>query len=105
MNNHQLTEEAQADRDDFDRDMADYGCTCFISPPCGYCTHPGNPLNQEEDDCWKPDVIEKPVTKSRNKREGWYAGKTYLRKDRVGAARHRRDEQYYGLRHLHRIYL
>jgi hypothetical protein len=45
-----LTAEAQADRDDFDRD--DGGCSCHISPPCGYCTHPGNPLNQEDDDCW-----------------------------------------------------
>lgn len=45
-----LTPEAQADRDDFERD--DYGCSCHISRPCGYCTHPVNPLNQEDDDCW-----------------------------------------------------
>ena len=25
------------------------GCSCFISPSCGYCTHPGNPLNLEGD--------------------------------------------------------
>ena len=48
-----LTPEAQAERDDFDAEVADYGCTCCIHPPCGYCVHPGNPLNQEEDDsCW-----------------------------------------------------
>ena len=23
------------------------GCSCFISPLCGYCTHLGNPLNLE----------------------------------------------------------
>ena len=45
-----LTPEAQAERDDFDAEVADRGCTCFISPPCGYCTHPGNPHNQEEDE-------------------------------------------------------
>ena len=33
-----LTPEAQAERDDFDAEVADRGCTCFISPPCGYCT-------------------------------------------------------------------
>lgn len=45
-----LTPEAQAERDQFDLEVADRGCTCFISPPCGYCTHPGNPRNQEEDE-------------------------------------------------------
>lgn len=45
-----LTPEAQADRDDFDAE--DGCCSCHISPPCGYCTHPGNPLNQEDDSCW-----------------------------------------------------
>lgn len=36
------------------RDM-DEGCTCHLGhPPCGYCTHPGNPENQEEDpDAWE----------------------------------------------------
>ena len=24
-------------------------CSCHISPPCGSCTHPGNPLNLEGD--------------------------------------------------------
>lgn len=51
----ELTSGAQEDRDEFD---SDYGhlscCSCHISPPCGYCTHPGNPDNQEEDDeCWE----------------------------------------------------
>lgn len=32
------------------------GCECHISPPCGCCTHPGNPLNLEEtDDAWEPE--------------------------------------------------
>lgn len=46
-----LTPGAQAERDDFERRYGDDGnCSCFISPPCGSCTHPGHPLNQEEDD-------------------------------------------------------
>lgn len=37
----------------FMRDIGDRGCTCFISPPCGYCTHEGNPANLEyQDDAW-----------------------------------------------------
>lgn len=46
----ELTAEAQADRDDFDRNHDRDCCSCHLSPPCGFCTHPGNPLNQEEDD-------------------------------------------------------
>lgn len=47
----QLTSEARAERENFDRE--DMGCSCHISPPCGFCTDPGNPFNQEEDDsCW-----------------------------------------------------
>lgn len=50
-----LADWAESERDDFRADYEDRGCTCFISPPCGFCTHPGNPLNQEEtDDCWVP---------------------------------------------------
>ena len=49
-----LTPEAQAERDQF---VSEYGldgnCSCHISPPCPSCMHPGNPLQQEEDDsCW-----------------------------------------------------
>lgn len=55
----QLTERAQRDRDSFEASddeygrLSDRGCTCFLSPPCGWCTHPGNPLNQEEDEAWE----------------------------------------------------
>lgn len=29
------------------------GCWCFISPPCSYCTHSGNPNNLiEDEDSW-----------------------------------------------------
>ena len=49
-----LTENAQDDRDEFDSYYADESCTCHIHPPCGKCTHPGNPLNQEDDEsCWE----------------------------------------------------
>ena len=50
-----LTEEADKDRAEFESacDGMGGGCSCHINPPCGWCTHPGNPLNQEEDDeCW-----------------------------------------------------
>lgn len=43
-----LTPEAQAERDDFERNYNN--CSCHISPPCSSCTHPGNPLSQAEDD-------------------------------------------------------
>ena len=49
-----LTEEADADRSSFEYVYGAHGCTCFRNPPCGFCTPPGNPLNQEEDEeCWK----------------------------------------------------
>lgn len=51
----ELTDEAQDDRDAFES-MRDElgGCRCHLNPPCSYCTHPGNPVNQEEDpSCWK----------------------------------------------------
>jgi hypothetical protein len=47
-----LTPEAEAERVQFHADGYP-NCSCHISPPCGSCTHPGNPLNQDEDDsCW-----------------------------------------------------
>jgi len=46
-----LTEEAENDRNEFE--SLNSCCSCHINPPCGWCTHAGNPLNQEEDDsCW-----------------------------------------------------
>lgn len=53
-----LTPEAQAERDDFDRAYDGGNCSCHISPPCGSCTHPGNPRNQEEDDTAWTYVVE-----------------------------------------------
>ncbi|OHD28241.1 MAG: hypothetical protein A2Y38_25290 [Spirochaetes bacterium GWB1_59_5] len=57
-----LTPEAREARADFERRYASGGgCSCHISPPCGYCTDPDNPANQDEDDsCWMekvPDVV------------------------------------------------
>lgn len=51
-----LTLEAEADRAEFESYYGrDGNCSCHISPPCNSCTHPGNPMNQEEDDrCWEP---------------------------------------------------
>jgi len=56
-----LTEEARYNRESFEeRDsetgcsLANRGCICFTGcAPCSYCTHPGNPLNQEVDECWE----------------------------------------------------
>jgi hypothetical protein len=56
MHERQLTSEAEAERCEFEREYSSRGCTCFISPPCNFCLHPGNPLNQEEDDtAWEPE--------------------------------------------------
>lgn len=53
MNDRELTPEAQDDRDDFDSEYGGGNCSCHLSPPCGSCTHPGNPMNQDEDEsCW-----------------------------------------------------
>lgn len=49
-----LTEQAQADRDDFHACYGDGNCSCHINPPCNSCIHPGNPINQAEDEsCWE----------------------------------------------------
>lgn len=48
-----LTPEAQADREYFESVFQYSGCLCFAFAPCLFCTDPGNPVNQEEnDDCW-----------------------------------------------------
>ena len=48
-----LTQEAEDRIADFELKRGHEGCTCFISPPCGWCTDPDNPLNvHEEDDAW-----------------------------------------------------
>lgn len=51
-----LTEEAENERASFESEFGNKGCTCFISPPCSFCTHPGNPLNQDNDDTAWEDV-------------------------------------------------
>ena len=68
-----LTAEAQAERDDFEHEYYGGNCSCHLSPPCGSCTHPGNPHNQEEDSCYVPS------TASRNQREGSYAERRFWR--------------------------
>lgn len=52
----ELTDEAQADYDEFN--LYFESCTCFCGhPPCSHCTHPGNPLSLSEDrDAWKHTV-------------------------------------------------
>ena len=53
-----LKDWAQAERDQFDSEFSGGNCSCHIAPPCGSCTHPGNPLNQAEDeDCWEWETL------------------------------------------------
>ncbi|MGN6657055.1 MAG: hypothetical protein ACTHJ9_17180 [Rhodanobacter sp.] len=47
-----LTPEAEDERAEFEREYDGGNCSCHLSPPCGSCTHPGNPRNQEDDSCW-----------------------------------------------------
>lgn len=49
-----LTPEAQFWRNEFE--MIFSICKCHLGhAPCGYCTHPGNPLNQaENEEAWMP---------------------------------------------------
>lgn len=50
--------EYQKVADEFWFTFRDRGCTCFISPPCSYCTHEGNPANLEEDpDAWEDELV------------------------------------------------
>lgn len=52
-----LTEDARAEHDEWQMEHHDRGCTCFLSPPCSFCTHPGHPLNlNETPEAWtEPD--------------------------------------------------
>ena len=53
MSDKELFPWAQHEADDFYRRYRDGNCSCHISPPCGLCTHPGNPRNLEEtEDAW-----------------------------------------------------
>ena len=53
----ELVDWAQVELDDFESNYKWGGCSCHISPPCGWCTHPGNPRNlAEADDAWKPTI-------------------------------------------------
>lgn len=54
-----LTPEAEDERGDFVREYGYHGnCSCFISPPCCSCMHPGNPLQQEcNDAAWMEEWL------------------------------------------------
>lgn len=48
-----LTEEYQDLYLEFLALYEDSGCSCFVNPPCSFCTHEGNPLNIEGvDEAW-----------------------------------------------------
>lgn len=51
-----LTAEAEERIADFESRYRNYGCSCCICPPCGYCTDPDNPMNvHEEDEAWEKE--------------------------------------------------
>ena len=53
MTKCRLKPAAQSDYEDFEAHYGDRCCSCHINPPCGWCTHPGNPLNLDEnEDAW-----------------------------------------------------
>lgn len=53
-----LKPEYQKLADEFDMYYTFRGCTCFISAPCSFCTHEGNPLNLAEDeDAWESELV------------------------------------------------
>jgi hypothetical protein len=55
---YHLTDEAETERQDFRTEYGDGNCSCHISPQCGSCTHPGNPMNLAEDDsAWVKDDL------------------------------------------------
>ncbi len=52
---------------DFKINFSDRGCTCFLSPPCGYCTHEGNPANLDETpEAWEY-IQHRPISSRRAK--------------------------------------
>lgn len=55
---HVLKPEYQEMYDEWD-DMYDGGnCSCHINPPCGCCTHEGNPLGLSEiPEAWENELI------------------------------------------------
>ena len=54
--NEILTPEYQLISDEFQDYYEYHGCSCHNNPPCGYCVHPGNPLNLEDTpDAWLTD--------------------------------------------------
>lgn len=56
----ELTDAAFADFEAFLMKYDDGACYCHISPPCGYCTHPGNPINLVEDEtAWRDNCSPK----------------------------------------------
>lgn len=53
----QLTQWAEDALAEWELLHGDRGCTCFTSPPCPSCTHPGNPSNLEStDDAWEQEL-------------------------------------------------
>ncbi len=101
MTERTLTPEAQLERDQFDRKFgSDGNCSCHLSPPCGSCTHPGNPRNQEEDEtAWVTESgtdAHKTVTKQAGSTENTHKSGSVVDKPAirdilefiVGAVRH-----------------
>lgn len=53
-----LTSDAYKDHLNFTRMYGDGNCSCHLSPPCGSCIHPGNPVNLMSDEtAWETSII------------------------------------------------
>jgi len=76
-----LTPEAEEDRASFNYAyFLGHGCTCGVThAPCSWCTHPGNPQNQDEDEnAWRTLTQEEIKEITRDMRLRKYARKQLL---------------------------
>jgi len=58
----QLNQTGLEYQEEFKRRYEDHGCSCHVSPPCGFCVDPGNPTNLAEDDSMWETVPVQAVT-------------------------------------------
>jgi hypothetical protein len=75
---------------EFQMEFAGQGCTCFLSPPCEHCLHPGHPLALEADDSLWYEVREPRARRKARKKAKLEARGTYRHHDEW--ARRKREE-------------
>jgi hypothetical protein len=82
-----LTEDAAVRRAAFDEHYGEGNCSCFNVAPCGSCTHPGNPANQEEDDeCWENISVRIFPTEEGGYEIDMYSNRLHVRRDAEDAS-------------------